>query len=284
MKNLIILASLGSLGLLSADQYSYESYQYSPYQGESRGYYQDDNNQSYYQGQQYYRGNQQQYQGNQGYYQDQQKYQGNRSPNYSQDRNSNYSGYQNSGMKVISDQELRDKIRDAISSGWFSKGYQDVYFVVSNGNVTLRGSVEKVDDRKNVEDAVRKIEGVRSLENQIVTVKSEANRNASTETNRNVNADRNAYTDAQLLDSEKKYPQDSAATRDDRQLNARIRDKVSNGWFSQNYKALILRTNNGIVILSGNVDSREDVQKLLDQIKEIEGVRSVNVQLTTRNS
>lgn len=277
MKNLILLASLGAVGLLSADQYSYSNPQ------RSSGYYQDDRGQSY-QGQVYYQDDR-----GQPYYQGQGYYQGDRGQSYYQDRQGYRDGYQNrdsgyyqgSATKVISDQEINDKIRDAIGSGWFSKGYENVSFNVRNGNVSLRGSVATLDDRKNVEDAVRKIEGVRSVDNQIVINKVEANKDSSSNTNRGAYSDtnKNGYSEEQLLDSEKKYPQDKAATIFDRQLNAKIRDKVSNGWFSQGYKTIALRTNNGVVLITGSLDNRDDLQKLIDKIREIEGIRSVDNQI-----
>ena len=308
MKNLIILASLTSASILTAGHHGYDSN--CPDCDRNSGYYQGNRSQSYDQGQPYSQSNrsqgysqdQQYYQGdrNQGYSQDQQYNQGNRNQNYN-DTRSNWdnsanrdANYQNRDTKVLSDQEINDRIRDAIGSGWFSKGYQNVTYTVRDRYVSLRGSVETIDDKKNVEDAIRKIDGVRSIDNQVMVVKLDnSNKNDSYNSDRNgynnssnadKNANRNAYTDAQLLDSEKKYTQDTAVSSDDRQLNARIRDKVSNGWFTQSYKNITFKTNNGVVTISGNVDNRDDVQKLIDQLKGIEGVRSVNSQITVRNS
>ncbi len=74
-----------------------------------------------------------------------------------------------------------------------------------------------------------------------------------------------------------------ASNPQDRQLNARIRDKLSNGWFSKGYETLVIRTTNGVVIIGGTVDKPEDIQKIIDQIKDIEGVRSVNNNLKVNN-
>jgi osmotically-inducible protein OsmY len=49
------------------------------------------------------------------------------------------------------------------------------------------------------------------------------------------------------------------------------------------YETLILRTTNGIVIISGTVDHSDDVQKINDQVKSVEGVKSVNNQLNVKN-
>jgi len=87
------------------------------------------------------------------------------------DAKSNGSGMNQNANDRISDQELLKKIRNKISSGWFSKGYDEVDVKVTNGNVTLGGTVNTMDDRKKVEKDVREISGVRSVNNQ-VTVQS----------------------------------------------------------------------------------------------------------------
>ena len=71
-----------------------------------------------------------------------------------------------SGSKV-SDKEIQDKLQKKLGSGWFSKGYENVSFVVNNGNVLLRGTVETAEDSRKVEDTAKGIDGVTSVTNQI---------------------------------------------------------------------------------------------------------------------
>jgi osmotically-inducible protein OsmY len=292
MKKLFTIIALGSTALVSANQY------YQPYGNGSNcpscnnggGYYQEQpNNSNYYQ--------QNQRQGSQGYSQrDERNYQGNnpydnqqqssqsqsydRNQQYSQqngnqsyDRNqqrnndTNYISEKADSQKIVSDQELNKNIQDTLSSGWFSKGFQNVSFDVNNGNVNLRGSVDTIENKNKVEDSVKKIEGVKQVNNQITIAKEGPN----------------AYSDTQLQDSEKKYPRDFASSPQDRQLNAKIRDKLSNGWFSKGNETLVLRTTNGVVSISGTVDKFDDIQKLDDQLKDINGVRSFNNQLTVKS-
>ena len=291
MKNLFTLIALGSVAFISADQYN-------PPYGNRTGscpscnnggrYYQDQSNNGgrYYQDQSN-NGNyqQDQRQNSQGYYQrsnqydypqqssrnqsyDQNQQQGNRSYDRDQQRDNNsYRSQDSNNQRTSSDQEINKKIQDTLSSGWFFKGFKNVSFDVNNGNVNLRGSVDTLENKNKVEDAVRKIDGVRQVNNQIAIVKE--------------NSD--AYSESQLQSSERKYPQDAASNSQDRQINAKIRDKLSNGWFSKGYETLVIRTANGVVVISGTIDKPEDVQKISDQIKEVDGVRSVNPQLTVKN-
>jgi len=72
-----------------------------------------------------------------------------------------------------------------------------------------------------------------------------------------------------------KYPQDRYQTDADRQLNARIRGKIT-GWLSDEYKNVSLNTANGVVTVNGSVDSEEANRKLTEEVRKIDGVKSVN--------
>lgn len=76
------------------------------------------------------------------------------------------------------------------------------------------------------------------------------------------------------------FPQDRGITPFDNQLNKKIRDKVSSGWVWNSYKGVALNTSNGVVTLDGTVANKEDEKKLIDHISKIEGVKSVNSNLT----
>lgn len=66
-----------------------------------------------------------------------------------------------------SDQEILKKIQDKIGPGWFTQGYDQVKAQVNNGVVTLRGAVKTWKDKEKVENEVRNIHGVRTLNSQI---------------------------------------------------------------------------------------------------------------------
>lgn len=83
--------------------------------------------------------------------------------------------------------------------------------------------------------------------------------------------------------TENTYSQDAAATPEDKALNAKIREKLKGGLFSRGFDAIILRTSNGIVLITGAVDTNDDVVKVHDQVKAVDGVRDVNNQLTVKN-
>jgi osmotically-inducible protein OsmY len=289
MFTLVALTSVTSIsGLFSGSCASgncgagqYQNQQDSYYQ--QRGYSQGQAPQGYYEQRQAPQGYYDQRQASQGYYDQRQASQGSydqrNDQNYQQRNDQNFQGntqydqqqprqgqYDNRDQQRNSDQEIHKKIQDTLSSGWFSKGFQNVMFDVNNGNVNLRGSVDTLDDKNKVESSVRDIDGVRQVNNQITV---------TPDTTRSSGDSRNQYA--------QKYPQDTAANQQDRDLNAKIRDKLSGGWFSKGYETIVIKTTNGVVVLSGTVDRIEDGQKIANDIKAIEGVKSVNNQLTVKN-
>lgn len=81
-----------------------------------------------------------------------------------------------------------------------------------------------------------------------------------------------------------KFPQDFAATATDQELNAKIRHKLKGGWFSKGYNGSIaLKTTNGSVVIQGTVDKADDIQKITDEIKKVDGVMGINNQLSVKN-
>lgn len=299
MKKTFVIFAFCSCSLLSANHY-YGDYsgvscpggndqynQNQPYQGR-QPYYQNQSNQrnpnyqpNYGQssyssnpsynpsGQQYYENNpdNRNQQRNDRNPQDDRNY-ANREYDQRTDRNDRNPTNYNTGY--ISDQDISKKIHDAIGSGWFSSGYENVTFELYNGNVTLKGFVDTLDGKKQVEDEVRKIDGVKQINNQI-----------------NVNSQKMPYDQranhaSDIEEYKTKFPNDKAMSDSDRVLNAQIRDKLD-GWFTREYLMIVLNTSNGVVTVSGTVDNYDDIQKITKAIQETNGVKNVTNRLTEKN-
>lgn len=287
------------------------------YQGSSQGYY----SQPYYQDQNYQYGGQTYHQAPSQatpYYQQYQTqpYQGSRGYGYSSPAGNVNVQYQQSGNNA--DRDLESKVRDIVGAGWFSSGYEGVSFQINNGVVTLRGNVETAEDKRKIEEKVRDLNGVTQVNNQIVvsgkrdadspryqsssvnTYDNNPNDNRYMRDNRGTYDNRTydnrsytedgSYSDDRSIRNDRAYndsnanPQDYAATDADRQLNAKIRDKLKGGWFGPDYSLLIVKTSNGFVTLVGTVERPDDAQKAADSVKKIEGVKGVNNQLNVKNN
>lgn len=161
--------------------------------------------------------------------------------------------YPQDNAATESDRQINAKIRDRIS-GWVKDNYKNVSLNTANGTVTIIGVLNSPDDQKTLLIEIRKIDGVRNIVNNTSVVDN---------------------SNSQMKASDAKFPQDRGATDADRQLNAKIRDKIT-GWFTDKYKNISLNTSNGVVTINGFVASSEDLTKLLNDLRNIDGIRSVN--------
>lgn len=204
-------------------------------------------------------------QGNQGYYDD------NRPMNDSgQQYNEKMVDSRENMQERVSDQMISKDVRDILSPGMMSKGYPNVRFEVRNGAIKLSGSVYSQEDKKNIEDKVRKINGIRNIDNQITLIDKETGYHEDSY---------DTESNSAIKEAKKNYPQDMANSEADKKLNTKIREKISDGWITQSYEEIILKTRNGIVVIQGVVDSKDDIDAINKKLKDVEGIKSVNNQL-----
>lgn len=87
-----------------------------------------------------------------------------------QDKDLSYNTDSSTTTKVP-DQTLKNNIQDKLKGGMFSRGFEDIEIIVSNGNVTLKGFVEKSENIKTINDRVQDVDGVKSVNNEITVRK-----------------------------------------------------------------------------------------------------------------
>lgn len=66
-----------------------------------------------------------------------------------------------------SDEEISRKIQEKLNSDTWSKKIEASNFQVSSGAVTIQGEVKTQSDRDRIANEIRRISGVRSIDNQI---------------------------------------------------------------------------------------------------------------------
>ena len=210
------------------------------------------------------------------------------------------------------DRTIEKSISDTVTGGWFSKGYTKISYQVNNGRVTLMGSVDTEEDKTKVVDSIRKVPGVVSVDDQLKVTGKASNSSsgwgftgatgasgstgATGVTNNKSSGQPNVYAFGstgsttqnsdlnakELNESEKKYSNDTAGTDTDRQINAKARKALSN-WLGNGYNdTIILRTTNGLVIITGTVKNQDDIKKIVDQVRKVDGVKQVNPQITAK--
>ncbi len=183
-------------------------------------------------------------------------------------------------LRVGADQDIIKKVQDTVAPGMFSRGYPNVSFDVSNAVVTLKGSVDSQDDKVKIEDSVKKIKGVRQVNNQLTVVGKQVAYNDGAYSKSETTYGNN--DNPKMRDAQKNYPQDVGFTEADKLLNAKVREKISDGWFTNSFETITLKTNNGVVTIIGVVDSSDDIRKINDKLKDVDGVKAVNNQLSLK--
>lgn len=68
---------------------------------------------------------------------------------------------------ISSDDEIMRKIQEKLNSATWSKKIEGANFQVSSGAVTIQGEVKTQSDRDRIANEIRRISGVRSIDNQI---------------------------------------------------------------------------------------------------------------------
>jgi osmotically-inducible protein OsmY len=161
----------------------------------------------------------------------------------------------NSNASNASDGEIAKKVREKLAAGWFSKGYDQVNVEVNNGNVTLSGSIPSWDDKEKVEKDIRSIDGVKGLSLRL---------------------------SVEDQDSEQQKGSDKSAQKSDQEIASKIRDKISSGWFAKGFDQVNVQVNNGNVTLQGFVNTQEDKDKVEKEVRNIDGVKNINNQITVQ--
>ncbi|MBA3602577.1 MAG: BON domain-containing protein [Parachlamydiaceae bacterium] len=78
--------------------------------------------------------------------------------------------------------------------------------------------------------------------------------------------------------------QEAEVRRLDTELAEKIYHKFRNEWSSKGYKYLNVKVNNGVVSLTGLVEKESDKRKVEENIKNMAGVRRLNINLQVVNT
>lgn len=149
------------------------------------------------------------------------------------------------------DEQLAEAVRAKVLDSPTHK-YDRISVIVNRGHVSLWGEVASESERKELEDRVRQLAGVSSINNQLKVAMS-------------------------ALSSEAAVAKDRYLTRGDQELIRRIREKMESDpdVFAQRLH-LGFDSYDGIVTVRGFVKDGALQQKVLDLVNQVQGVRGTN--------
>lgn len=175
--------------------------------------------------------------------------------------------------RTVMDDEIAKNVHGVLQPTWISSGYPNVSFDVNNGTVNLRGVVETAKDKAKIEHEVKNLEGVRAVKNDI-TVGLNAPSKSFTAMNNS-----NSKTGVSITASSS--AKDTGTTDKDRQINSKIRDKLTK-WSPKGYETIVIATSNGVVTITGNVEKVQDIQKVSNDVRTVEGVKGINNRISVK--
>lgn len=164
-----------------------------------------------------------------------------------------------------SDTLLQQKIEDSLKNNYLKKNYKLVNARVFNGNVTLTGSVESEEDRQDAENRVRNIQGVRNINDQL---KIEASSDVGSN-----DANQEAIADADQTSSDLA---DNSSAVSDEDLQKQAEDTLKNNYVKKNFDAVVVSVSNGVVTITGVVDTDKDRQDIRERLQKIKGLQKIN--------
>ncbi|MBA2727069.1 MAG: hypothetical protein H0U49_02715, partial [Parachlamydiaceae bacterium] len=176
--------------------------------------------------------------------------------------------YPQDSASTEGDRVINKKVRDAIT-GWFTDDYKYIFLNTSHGKLAINGYVESEKAKTKLVDEIRKMYPDANFDVKVSSGNIDA-KDQKANTRSNVISDDKAKQD---------YPQDSASTQGDREINKKVRDAIT-GWFTDDYKNIFLNTSHGKLAINGYVESEKAKTKLVDEIRKMYPDANVNVKVS----
>jgi hyperosmotically inducible periplasmic protein len=189
---------------------------------------------------------------------------------------------------VVSDATITAQVKSKLLWNTNTDGL-DINVDTRNGRVTLSGEVDTAQSRSIAERLANNTSGVNAVNNRL-TVSRDADRTATRWSDDRDRDDRDmrttARTDRDRRTDDRDDRDDRIAQRGDR--HDRAEPVVNDTWISTKVKSTLLLsrnvpgtaievdTNNGVVALSGTVDSTAERQLAIELARDIRGVRQVD--------
>lgn len=224
---------------------------------------------------------------------------------YGRSRNEEYGygddQYTNDDRQIMSqeDRELMNKIRMKLEGDGTLRVYRNIDIKVSQGIVTLRGSVDRQKDIQDLKSKIQDVQGVKRVNDKL-----EINERMNDRMNERMNDrnermndrmndrmyDRNERMNDRMNDrmnNDRMYNDTMNKNRNsniptDRDLNQKAQDSLKSGTFTRGYENVNVDVRNGRATLRGTVNSDSERTKVQDIVQKIDGIESVDNQITVR--
>lgn len=167
------------------------------------------------------------------------------------------------------DRRIYNDIKNALQSD--HGRFDNVQFSVDNGRVTLRGNVRSEEDRRDLQYKVRNIKGVINIIDQVFVGSNPPEQKRTPDGQpASYNPYSNRYSNSSK-DNNDQQPQSA----NDYNIQKQVKSSIPN----QNVNVSV---RNGVVTLSGHVNSQQEKDSIENTTKSVKGVQSVKNQLSVQ--
>lgn len=173
------------------------------------------------------------------------------------------------------DHVLLDKIHDSVESNGGYKKCKDVNIRVSDGNVTLTGTIKNEQDRvfivervkKSDKDRFKRLNEVKSVNDQLVTHHEARTKKAT-----------RLLSEASSIREQATQPANYSPGEIDRHLLIQVEKKLKES-LKEDENSVNAEIQNGVVTLSGIVTSDNIRRSIEQEVRETPGVKGTNNQV-----
>lgn len=175
-----------------------------------------------------------------------------------------------------SDHALMTRVQFHLERGPARNKFKNVNVRVSDGVVTLTGTVENAQDQQMLKHRVQGTPGVKSVNDQTEIKSSGAVKPKGAISYYDDDEEEDEDFETSALSSTKR--------NSDRQLNLKIQDTLKSGAFKENFADIEIEVSHGNVTLSGSVDTEEDSREAEKRVRNINGIKNVDNQIQVQSS
>ena len=184
----------------------------------------------------------------------------------------------------LADHELIGKIKYVLGNSGNEKSYLNVDIHVLNGTILLTGYVENEEIQREIHNKIKRIDGVLNIEDQIAIKKSVLNSKnkvgfVPSSSQKRIAQAEDLSRQAQQLSSNT----DTAKMNNDMELAEKVQDVIKKQGFIKGGNNITFSVSNRVVSLNGIIDSESEKQRVGDRVKSIDGVRSVQNNITVQH-
>lgn len=181
------------------------------------------------------------------------------------------------------------------AQGIIEKGdFRNVNIQVRNGRIILTGQIQTDQQKRTLEMKLKRIDGVQTVDNRLAVMSNQSadstnyERNPYGSTTNSYNRNMYGNTNTDTSDYSRRTFGSNNTDQDiqrpntpekDQEIKNEVLNTLRGGFFTTGYPNVRAEVHNGNVILTGTVDTENNIQDIETKVNKIEGVKNITNQI-----